>query len=103
MVIENANTDQEMRRHNWRVHGEKGRKPGYAPAVPCCALLVYKLSRCIPGLHQPMLLPMCSALIMACHLIATSCCGRSSHQLIEAGVSVKEVCYTCITGCSERD
>ena len=34
MVIENANTDLEMRRHNWRVHGEAGRKPGYAPAVP---------------------------------------------------------------------
>ena len=29
MVIENANTDLEMRRHNWRVHGEKGKRPGY--------------------------------------------------------------------------
>ena len=29
MVIENANTDLEMRRHNWRVNGEKGKCPGY--------------------------------------------------------------------------
>jgi len=91
MVIENANTDLEMRRHNWRVHGEKGRKPGYVPAVPCCALLcpavpccalpMYKLSRRIPDMYQ--LMPMCSALIMACQLIATSCCGHcqsSAHQ-----------------------
>jgi len=46
MVIESANTDLEMRRHNWRVHGEKGRKPGYAPAVPCCALLCHAVPCC---------------------------------------------------------
>ncbi|DBB09931.1 hypothetical protein WJX82_004984 [Trebouxia sp. C0006] len=34
MVIENANTDLEMRRHNWRVHGEKGRKPGFRWLFP---------------------------------------------------------------------
>ncbi|KAA6425226.1 MAG: hypothetical protein FRX49_04721 [Trebouxia sp. A1-2] len=34
MVIENANTDLEMRRHNWRVHGEKGRKPGFRWLLP---------------------------------------------------------------------
>lgn len=28
LVVENANTDIEMRRHNWEAQGRQGRKPG---------------------------------------------------------------------------
>jgi len=30
LVVENANTDIDMRRHNWEASGRKGRRPGYA-------------------------------------------------------------------------
>ena len=28
LVVENANTDIEMRRHNWEAQGRQGKKPG---------------------------------------------------------------------------
>ena len=28
LVVENANTDLEMRRHNWEASGRKGKRPG---------------------------------------------------------------------------
>ena len=30
LVVENANTDLDLRRHNWEANGRKGKRPGYA-------------------------------------------------------------------------
>ncbi|DBA68346.1 hypothetical protein WJX79_000840 [Trebouxia sp. C0005] len=34
LVVENANTDLEMRRHNWEAGGRQGKRPGYRILFP---------------------------------------------------------------------
>lgn len=34
LVVENANTDLELRRHNWEALGRKGKRPGYRILLP---------------------------------------------------------------------
>lgn len=34
LVVENANTDIDMRRHNWEAGGRKGKRPGYRILFP---------------------------------------------------------------------
>ncbi len=46
LVVENANTDLEMRRHNWEAGGKQGKQPGYGSLDYFIMLNLFSLLIC---------------------------------------------------------